>query len=59
MHHELLIAATVLASTASSGRTFHIGPWIIVPIIILIAVVGTPIYIVRDRRRRQAEQRTR
>jgi len=50
MHHQLLIAATLL---------FHIGPWIIVPILILIAIIGTPIYIVRDRRKRRSEQRTR
>jgi Flp pilus assembly protein TadB len=59
MHDQLFIAATVLAATASGGQTFHIGPWIIVPILILIAIIGTPIYIVRDRRKRRAEQRTR
>jgi Flp pilus assembly protein TadB len=57
MQHHLLIAATLLA--ASSGKTFHIGPWIIVPILILIAIIGTPIYIIRDRRRRRADQQTR
>jgi hypothetical protein len=59
MHHQLLAAATLLAATANSSQTFHIGPWIIVPILVLIAIIGTPIYIVRDRRKRRAEQRTR
>jgi Flp pilus assembly protein TadB len=59
MHHQLLVAATLLAVTTNSSKAFHIGPWIIVPILILIAIIGTPIYIVRDRRKRRAEQRTR
>ncbi|HEV3380038.1 MAG TPA: hypothetical protein VG142_03495 [Trebonia sp.] len=63
MHHQLLIAATLLSATATatakSTSTFHIGPWIIVPILILIAIIGTPIYVVRDRRKRRSEQRTR
>jgi hypothetical protein len=59
MHHQMLVATTLLSATAESTKTFHIGPWIIVPILILIAVIGTPIYIVRDRRRRRSEQRTR
>jgi 4-hydroxybenzoate polyprenyltransferase len=58
MHHQLVSAATSIAST-SSGDSFHIGPWIIVPIVILLAIIGAPIYIVRDRRRRRAQQRTR
>jgi hypothetical protein len=59
MHHQLVTAATLLAATADSTKTFHIGPWIIFPILILIAIIGTPIYITRDRRKRRAEQRTR
>jgi len=59
MHHQLLIATTLLAATAKSTNTLHIGPWIIVPILILIAIIGTPIYIARDRRKRRSEQRTR
>jgi Flp pilus assembly protein TadB len=59
MHHQLLTAATLLAAVANSSKTFHIGPWIIVPTLILVAIIGTPIYIVRDRRKRRAEQRTR
>ena len=30
MHQHILSAATLLATTASSTKTFHIGPWIIV-----------------------------
>jgi hypothetical protein len=52
MYHQMVLAASVLASTPS-GQGFHIGPWIIVPIIILAAIVATPIYVVRDRRRRR------
>jgi len=59
MHHQTLIAATLLASTVNNGKSFHIGPWIIVPILILIAVIGTPIYVIRDRRKRRSNQRTR
>jgi Flp pilus assembly protein TadB len=58
MHYQPLIAATLLAVTAKNSN-FHIGPWIIVPILILIAIIGTLIYIVRDRRKRRPEQLTR
>jgi Flp pilus assembly protein TadB len=58
MHHQMLIAATLLAATANNGKHFHIGPWIIVPILILVAVIGTPIYVIRDRRKRRSNQRT-
>jgi hypothetical protein len=46
MHHQLLTAATLLAAVANSSKTFHIGPWIIVPTLILVAIIGAPIYIV-------------
>jgi Flp pilus assembly protein TadB len=59
MHYQLLTAASRLAATASSGNYFHIGPWIIVPIIIVLAIIGTPIFVIRDRRKRRTEQRTR
>jgi hypothetical protein len=59
MHHEILVAATLLASTANNGKHFHIGPWIIVPILVLVAIVGTPIYVIRDRRKRRSGPRTR
>jgi hypothetical protein len=58
MHHQMLIAATLLAATANNGKHFFIGAWIIVPILILVAVIGTPIYLIRDRRKRRSNQRT-
>jgi hypothetical protein len=59
MHHQVFVAATVLATATNSSKHFHIGPWIIVPILILIAVIGTTIYVISDRRKRRSEQRTR
>ena len=59
MHHQMLIAASQLAATANNSKHFHIGPWIIVPILTLVAVVGTPIYVIRDRRKRRSNRRTR
>jgi len=56
MHHQILLAATLLATTASNTRHFHIGPWIIVPILILAAIIAIPIYIVRDRRKRKRQE---
>ncbi|MGH3191681.1 MAG: hypothetical protein ACRDPY_32710 [Streptosporangiaceae bacterium] len=53
MHHQLITAANVLAAANNSSH-FSIGPWIIVPILILIAIIATLIYIVRDRRKRHA-----
>jgi hypothetical protein len=43
----------VLAASAS-GKSFHIGPWIIVPLLFILVIIGTPIYIIRDRRKRRA-----
>jgi Flp pilus assembly protein TadB len=57
MRHQMLIAATLLAATNSNH--FHVGPWTIVPILILIAIIGSPIYVIRDRRKRRYNQRTR
>ena len=54
MHYQLLVSATLLAA-----NNFHVGPWIIVPIIFLIAIIGTPIYVIRDRRKRRSNQQTR
>jgi len=59
MHHQMLIAATLAASVANNGKPFHLGPWIIVPILILIAIIGAPIYVIRDRRKRRSNQRPR
>ena len=52
--HPALITAMVAAS--STGRHFHIGPWIIVPILILAAIAGTIVYAVRDYNKRHARQ---
>lgn len=49
--HSVLASAALVAST--TGRHFHIGPWIIVPILILAAIVGTTVFVVRDRQRRR------
>ncbi len=51
MSHALI---TSLALTAAASQKFHIGPWIIVPLLLLIAIIGTPIYVVRDRRKRRS-----
>ena len=51
MTHQLI---ATLALAAATHKTFHIGPWIIVPILLLAALIGTPIYVIRDRRRRRS-----
>ena len=51
MTHELVATLTLAAAT---NKTFHIGPWIIVPILLLAALIGTPIYVIRDRRKRRS-----
>jgi peptidoglycan/LPS O-acetylase OafA/YrhL len=53
MHPSLLFAANLLATTASDSQHFSIGPWIIVPILMVAALVAVPVYIVRDRRKRR------
>jgi Flp pilus assembly protein TadB len=58
MHPQMLIAAALLA-VAARTKHFHIGPWVIVPVLMLIAIIGTPVYVVRDRRRRRSKQRDR
>ena len=59
MHHQIVVAATLLAATSNNSKHFHIGPWIIVPILILVAIIGTPIYVIRDRRQRRSSPQTR
>jgi len=59
MHQQMLIATDLLAATVTNSKDFHIGPWIIVPVLILIAIIGTPIYVIRDRRKRRSNHRTR
>ena len=41
-----------LSLAATTGKTFHIVPWIIVPLLLLVALISTPIYVIRDRRKR-------
>jgi hypothetical protein len=53
MHHQILLTASLLTTTVSNSKHFSFGPWIIVPILVLAAVIAIPIYIVRDRRKRQ------
>lgn len=59
MYHEMIMTVAPLTTTANSGMSFHIGPWIIVPILILVAIIGTPIYIVRDKRKRRSGDKRR
>jgi flagellar biosynthesis protein FliP len=49
-----LVTAVLIASR--NGRHFHIGPWIIVPILIVAAIVATVVFAVRDRRKRRSRQ---
>ena len=56
MHPTIATAALI---AAASGRHFSIGPWIIVPILILAAIIGTIIYIVKDRQKRRRGQAVR
>jgi hypothetical protein len=53
MHPAL---ATAITAASSTGRHFHIGPWIIIPILILAAIAGTIAYAVRDHKKRHARQ---
>lgn len=52
--HSVLATAALVAVT--TGRHFHIGPWIIVPILILAAIVGTTVFVVRDHQRRRSRR---
>jgi hypothetical protein len=54
MHHALALHTMLLASSAATGKRFHIGPWIVVPVLLLLGIVGTPIYVLLDRRKRRA-----
>jgi hypothetical protein len=53
MHPSLLFAANLLATTADDSKHFSIGPWIIVPILIVAVIIAVPVYIVKDRRKRR------
>jgi Flp pilus assembly protein TadB len=54
MSHIHLLHVMLLARSVASGKSFHIGPWIIVPLLFLLAIIGTPIFIMRDRRKRRS-----
>jgi hypothetical protein len=49
-------SATSPLIAAASGHHFSIGPWIIVPILILVAIIGTIVYVVKDRQERRSDQ---
>jgi hypothetical protein len=53
MHH-VTGQFMLLAAPSASSKHFHIGPWIVVPLLFLLAIIVTPIYIVKDRRKRRA-----
>ena len=55
--HPTIATAALIAAT--SGQHFSIGPWIIIPILILAAIIGTIIYIVKDRQKRRRGQAVR
>ena len=57
MQHHVLLAATLLAAAANNTGHFHIGPWVIVPILIVAAIIAVPVYIARDRRKRRELER--
>jgi hypothetical protein len=53
MHQHLVLAANLLATTANNTKHFHIGPWIIVPVLIVAAIIAVPLYIMRVRGKRR------
>ena len=53
MHPAL---ATAITAASSTGRHFHIGPWIIVPILIVAAIADAIVFAVRDHNKRHARQ---
>ncbi|HEY6429657.1 MAG TPA: hypothetical protein VIX84_20715 [Acidimicrobiales bacterium] len=53
MNASILFAASLLSTTATNSKHFSIGPWIIVPILMVAALIAIPVYIVRDRRKRR------
>jgi hypothetical protein len=48
-----MVQVTALV-VATANHTFHIGPWIIVALLFLAAVIATPIFVARDQRRRRS-----
>jgi hypothetical protein len=49
MHQHLVLAANLLATAANNTKHFQIGPWIIVPVLIVAAIIAVPVYIMRVR----------
>ena len=53
----MLPSTTTAALLAATSRHhFHIGPWIIIPILILAAIIATIGYVVKDGQKRRAGQ---
>lgn len=52
--HPALVTTMVAAS--SSGQQFQIGPWIIVPVLIVAAIVGAIVFAVREHQKRHPRQ---
>lgn len=53
MHASIFFAASLLSTAATNSKHFSIGPWIIVPILMVAALIAIPVYVVRDRRKRR------
>jgi hypothetical protein len=54
-----MLTATLLAAATDNSKHFHIGSWIVVPILILIAIIATAVYVIRDWPERRFDRRTR
>jgi hypothetical protein len=49
---HLAVAAINAMPLAASGHTLRFGPWVIVPIVILIVIIGVPVYFTQRAKRR-------
>jgi hypothetical protein len=47
---RLAILATHLTPIAA-GNSFKAGPWLAIPILIVLAIIAIPIYIIRTKKR--------
>jgi hypothetical protein len=56
MHHQILAAANVLATTATTSKHFHLGTWMITPLIILAVIIAIPVAMIIARSRRKRQQ---
>lgn len=50
--HLATLAQQTIVPLASGGRSFKAGPWLIVPILIVAAIVALPVYYMRSKKRR-------